>query len=75
MATLEELVSPLEGGFEHLATKADLAELRGEMNGGFANLKTRQAEFESRMLRWLIGMVGTATAAVVANIAIDLITR
>ena len=75
MATLEERVSRLEGGFEHLATKADLAELTGEMNGGFANLKTRQAEFESRMLRWLIGMVGTATAAVVANIAVDLITR
>ena len=27
MATLEERVSRLEGGYEHLATKADLAEL------------------------------------------------
>ncbi len=38
MATLEERVSRLEGGYEHLATKSDIeatkaniAELRGEM--------------------------------------------
>ena len=74
MTTLEERVSRLEGRFEHLATKADLAELRGEMNSGFANIKTRQAEFEARILRWLIGMVGTATAAVIANIVVDLLT-
>ena len=31
-ATLEERVSRLEGGFEHLATKADVAELRGDLH-------------------------------------------
>ena len=30
--TLEERVSRLEGGFEHLATKADVAELRGDLH-------------------------------------------
>ena len=32
MATIEERVSRLEGGYEHLATKADLANLRADMN-------------------------------------------
>ena len=74
MTTLEERVSRLEERFDHFATKADLAELRGDMNTGFADIQTRQAEFEARILRWLIGMVGTATAAVIANIVIDLMT-
>ena len=33
MVTIEERVSRLEGGYEHLATKADVAELRGELQG------------------------------------------
>ena len=30
MVAIEERVSRLEGGAEHLATKADMAELRGD---------------------------------------------
>ena len=70
MMTLEERMSRMEGGFEHVATKADLAELKVEI----ANLRTQQAEFEARLMRWLFGMVGTVTAAVIANIVIDLLT-
>lgn len=33
MATAEERLSRLEGVYEHLATKADIAELRGEIAG------------------------------------------
>ena len=33
MATTEERVSRLEGEYGHLATKADIAELRGELQG------------------------------------------
>ena len=33
MATIEERVSRLEGGYDHLATKADVAQLRGELQG------------------------------------------
>ena len=31
MASMEERMSRLEGGYEHVATKADIADLRTEM--------------------------------------------
>lgn len=31
MTTVEELLSRLEGGYEHLATKADLANLKADL--------------------------------------------
>ncbi len=31
MAAVEERISRIEGAYEHLATKADIAELRGEV--------------------------------------------
>lgn len=37
MTTMEERVSRIEGGYEHLATKADLANIRAEL----ANLKVQ----------------------------------
>ena len=36
---LTERVSRLEGTYEHLATKADIAELRGELKADIAELK------------------------------------
>ncbi len=59
MTTLEERVSRLEGGYEHLATKADLADLK-------ADLKSDIAHLESRLLRWMIGMMLTSTAIAVS---------
>ena len=53
-----------EGGYEQLATKADLADLRAE-------LKTDIALVESRLLRWMIAMV--CTAIVVATSVASLI--
>ena len=40
MATIAERVSRLEGGYGHLATKADVAEVKGEL----------------RALRWTTGI-------------------
>ena len=64
MTTLEERVSRLEGGYEHLATKADVAELRGDISRVESRLESRiEAEIgklESRLLRWMIGMVLTS---------------
>ena len=37
ITTMEERVSRIEGGYEHLATKADLANIRAEL----ANLKVQ----------------------------------
>lgn len=64
MTTLEQRVSRLEGGYEHLATKADLADLKYE-------IKSDLSQLESRLLRWMIGMV--LTSIVVASSVATLI--
>lgn len=53
--TLEERVSRLEGGFEHLATRADVAELRGDLHA-----------LESRLIRWIVGAILGSVAAAAA---------
>lgn len=65
MATMEDRVSRIEGIIPHLATKEDLAELRGEMRGGTGEIRSEIAELrgEMRALRWLMGGVGVALAA------------
>ncbi len=76
MTTFEERLSRLEGGYEHLATKADLAELRtdfSDLRTEFANLKTQQATSEARMLRWVVGLMGTTALTVIASIIVDFI--
>ena len=63
--SIEERVSRLEGAYEHLATKADLAELKAELKADIAHV-------EARILRWLlptvIASIG-ATAAIVRLVA------
>ena len=51
MVTIEERVSRLEGEYGHLATKADIAELRGELKGSL------------QAMRWTLGLVGVGLAA------------
>ena len=55
MATVEERVSRLEGAYEHLATKSDIANIRADM-----------ASLKAELIRWMVGtlvvgMVATAT--------------
>ena len=75
MVTLEERVSRLEGGYEHVATKADLAELKADLKSDIARMESRfeakVASLESRLLRWMIGMV--LTSIVVATSVATLI--
>ncbi len=61
-ADLTERLARVEGGYEHLATKADLANVRGE-------LKADLAAMEGRLL-WRAGLLvimanGATVAAVV----------
>ncbi len=56
MTSIEERVSRLEGGYEHLATKADVAGLKSEIKSDIARL-------ESRLLRWMVGMLLTSIVA------------
>ena len=51
MVSIEERVSRLEGEYPHLATKADIAELRGELKGSLQSM------------RWMLGLVGAGLAA------------
>lgn len=53
MATIQERLSRLEAGYEHLATKADVAEVKAEVAGVKGELKG---------LRWTVG-VGISAAA------------
>ena len=55
--TTEERVSRIEGVQTHLATKADVAELR-------ADLTKQIAESETRIVRWIIASVSLAVAIV-----------
>ncbi|MDE2902570.1 MAG: hypothetical protein OXP73_06030 [Chloroflexota bacterium] len=59
MTTEAERLSRLEGAYEHLATKADIADLRGE-------LKVELTRVETRLTRWVIGAAGAAAAVVIA---------
>ena len=55
--TTEERVSRIEAVLPHLATKADVAELR-------ADLTKQIAESETRIVRWIIVSVSLAVAIV-----------
>ena len=62
--TLEERVSRLEGGYEHLATKADVERLRTEMERMNANI-------ERALLRLgiaVISAIGVAAGVILAVI-------
>lgn len=47
---LEDRVSCLEGAYEHLATKADLADLRAE-------LKEDMGKLQVSLIKWMVGLV------------------
>ncbi len=61
MANIEQRVSRLEGAYEHLATKADIADLKADI----ANLK-------AELLKWVVG-VTTAGIGVAATLAATLV--
>ena len=55
--TPEERLSRLEGVYEHLATKADIARLEGEIKAAVAGLKTEMHKGLNRNLYITIGAV------------------
>ena len=56
--SLGERVSWIEGGYEHLATKADLAQLKAELKADVARM-----DGEIRGIKWWILSVGAAVVA------------
>ena len=72
MASTEERVSRIEGIIPHLATREDIADLRGDMYGETGGLRSEIAELrgemrelhgEMRAMRWTMGGIGVALAA------------
>ena len=56
--SLGERVSRIEGGYEHLATKADLAQMKAELKADVARM-----DGEIRGIKWWILSVGAAVVA------------
>lgn len=68
MATTEERLSHLEGGYEHVATKADLQALETRM--------TKQVlESENRVVKWVVGAIigGIVAGAAIVTVVINII--
>ena len=59
MTMLEERVSSIEGAYDHLATKADLERLRGE-------LTAQMRASETRLVKWNAAMMVGALVAIAA---------
>ena len=78
-SSLGERVSRIEGGYEHLATKADLAQMRAELKAEIAGLDGKIASLDGRVagldgkvealrseIRGIKWWIASAAAAVVA---------
>ena len=65
VASIEQRVSRIEGGYEHLTTKADLADLRTELKADMAATKVE-------LIKWMAGlMLGAATLATAVALLIQ----
>ena len=68
MTTIEERVSRIEGGYEHLATKADLAAIENRISKDMSAL-------EARLTRLFLGaLIAVASLAVAAATYLQSIT-
>ena len=56
-------ISRLEGAYEHLATKADVAQMETRLLQHMADMEVRMAQMETRLTWRLIGAVGAIVAA------------
>ena len=78
-SSLGERVSRIEGGYEHLATKADLAQMRSELKAEIAGLDGKIAGLDGKVagldgkvealrseIRGIKWWIASAAAAVVA---------
>ena len=71
MTTEEERLSRLEGVYEHLASKADVAEVKTEIAEVKAEVRTDIAAMEARLVKWFAALlIGTALDAVTATAAL-----
>lgn len=74
---LSQRVSRLEGAYEHLATKADLAQLGlrlaekfGQLETKFGQLETKFSQLETRLYRSFWWVTVTLMAGIIAAISV-----
>ena len=67
---LSQRVSRLEGAYEHLATKADLAQLELRLAEKFGQLETKFSQLETRLYRSFWWMTVTLMAGIIAAISV-----
>ena len=67
MTTVEQRLTRLEAVYEHLATKADIADLRAEMKADIGRLESQTANLRAEMhhinatlIRWLVSLMAGA---------------
>ena len=62
MSTMDDRGSRLEGAYEHLATKANVVELKAELKAEISDMKTELIKW---MAGWTLGgMVGISTITI-----------
>ena len=62
----EERISRLEGAYDHLATKEDVAKVQTEIVG----VRVDMAALENRLIRWMVGTVISGMIAIAAVTAL-----
>ena len=67
---IEERVSRIEGGYDHLATKADLERLRADVEGVRADVERLRADVARWMFQFGIAVVGANITAIGVGVAI-----
>lgn len=65
-SSTEERVSRLEGAYEHLATKEDVAKVETEV----VRVRADVATLEGRLIRWMVGTVISGMIAISALTAL-----
>lgn len=68
--SIEEPVSRLEGGYDHVATKADLAEFRAAATTDSKDLEIRLtsaiSSAQNRLMAWTPELISVATGLIIA---------
>lgn len=70
---VEADVNQLKGAYEHVATKADVAQLKSDLVRLEGKIDSDLANLENRLTRWIAGGIGVVVIGIVANIFVQLL--
>ena len=70
---VEADVNQLKDAYEHVATKADVAQLKSDLVRLEGKIDSDLANLENRLTRWIAGGIGVVVIGIVANIFVQLL--